>query len=252
MDRIFVSQCLKLPENTDGKTAVHEMLAELRSRDSGDLIVMIHRNLEIALTCLDKPRVIHLLRDPRDVAPSSVAMGWAGNVYYGSDHWISTEREWSHYASLIPSSRTKTLRFENLISDAEASLAEVCEFFDVLYDLQMLEYHQTSSYKPVDPALASQWKQKLSKADIALVETRVGGLLEERGFPPTDCMRADLSHMDKISLWLKNKISTLRFRVKRYGLRDVLLVAIARRLGVESLSAGAILRMNEISKFYLK
>lgn len=252
IDRIFAAQNLCLPETDDGEIAVCQMMAELRSRDAGDLIVMIHRNLEIALKLLDKPRVIHLLRDPRDVASSSVAMGWAGNVYYGADHWIRTERDWSQHANLTLITKTMTLRFEDLVSDAEAKLGEVCEFFDVSYDPRMLEYHLKTSYEPVDPTLGTQWKQKLSKSDVSLIEERVGALLEERGFHSSERGRTKLGRAKKISLWLHNKLHTWIFRVNRYGVRDILIVAIARRLRLEKASAPAKLRISEVSKKYLK
>jgi len=46
-------------------------------------VLMLHRRISRALALYPDLRVIHFLRDPRDVARSSIGMGWAGNVYYG-------------------------------------------------------------------------------------------------------------------------------------------------------------------------
>ena len=50
-------------------------------------------------------RYIHLLRDPRDVALSTILMGLAGNTYLGVDLWVETEKSWDQLASKLQRSR---------------------------------------------------------------------------------------------------------------------------------------------------
>lgn len=68
--------------------------------------------------------------------------------------------------------------------------------------------------------------------------------------------RADIpltpGRAEQLAMWLGNKRSNRRFRIGRYGLRDPLLDALARRVGMPKLAALARLRMQEISRKYLK
>ena len=67
---------------------------EMASHGKPVTVFVCHRNLERVMRALPDAKVIHLVRDPRDVAKSSISMGWAGNTWFGANHWIGTEREW--------------------------------------------------------------------------------------------------------------------------------------------------------------
>lgn len=251
-DRIFLSQGLECPDTDEGRFAVHQMLHELRARDDGDLVIMIHRNLNAASNLLKAPRFVHLIRDPRDVAASSIGMGWAGNVYYGADHWVATETEWALYESSISKSSVISVKFEDLIADPQSTLSAICHFFGAPFRPQMLEYHQTSTYDPVDPKLASQWRSKRSAKEVALIELRVGDFLTARGFEPSNIAPVNLGVIQRAGLWLNNKLKTWQGRIARYGLADPVTVAVARRVGLERLAIPAQLRINERVKKFLK
>lgn len=252
LDRIFISHDISCPETWDAKEAISEMVAQLREKGDGKLVIMVHRNLRAAIALLEDPLLVHLIRDPRDVASSSIGMGWAGNVYYGADHWIATEAEWIKVSPSLPSASVFTLRFERLIADTTAQLADLCRFFGVAFSSQMLEYHRVTTYEPVDPSLASQWRRKRTSREIALIELRVGELLGSSGFEPSDVDPIKLDVLEEACLWFENKANIWRVRVERYGILDSIWVAGARRLGVEAWAKPAILRINDRSKRYLK
>lgn len=252
LDRIFRSHDLICPDTDDAKVAIDDLLNQLRTRSPGKLILMLHRKLGVALALLDEPLVIHLIRDPRDVAASSIGMGWAGNVYYGVDHWIGTETEWARISPDIPEESAVTIRFEHLIADPESQLVELCGFVGVDFSPVMLEYHQSTTYEPVDPRLASQWRTKRTQREISLIELRTGALLASSGFEASSTESLQLGSLEKARLWVDNKAHIWRVRIERYGLRDSLWVAAARRLGIERLAKSALFRMQERTKGYLK
>lgn len=39
-------------------------------------------------------KYIHIIRDPRDIAISSVKLGWSASYYYAPDIWVTAEKEW--------------------------------------------------------------------------------------------------------------------------------------------------------------
>jgi hypothetical protein len=252
LDRIFISHKISCPETLDAQAAISDMVAQLRKKGSGRLVLMVHRNLRAVTALLKEPLLIHLIRDPRDVASSSIGMGWAGNVYYGADHWISTETEWIEVSPRISEESVFTLRFECLISDPETQLKGLCRFVGVDFSPQMLEYHRVTTYAAVDPTLASQWHRKRTSREIALVELRVGDLLFSSGFEKSNVEAISLSFFERVKLWCQNRLYIWRVRVNRYGIRDSVWVAVARRLGLESWARPAIVRINNKTIQYLK
>ncbi|MFM7445824.1 MAG: sulfotransferase, partial [Tabrizicola sp.] len=81
-----------------------------RGRDR--TVLMVHRDLSHVLEVLPDVPVIHMVRDPRDVACSSIGMGWAGNSYYGLGHWLSTEDSWSDVAPRLSRDGLLEIRYE--------------------------------------------------------------------------------------------------------------------------------------------
>jgi hypothetical protein len=252
LDRVFLAHDIKCPETSDAKVAIDYLLAQLREKGGGKFVAMIHRNLATAIALLNDPLIIHLIRDPRDVAASSIGMGWAGNVYFGADHWVATETEWMTVSPELHPSSVFTLRFERLIADPSSQLTDLCGFVGVDYSSQMLEYHRTSTYEPVDPSLATQWCKKRTAKELALIELRVGDLLASSGFEPSIARPINLGLFGQAMLWFQKKVYRWRVRIERYGLLDSVWVAMARRLGIEAWAAPAIRRMHERTKLYLK
>lgn len=113
------------------------------SEDNKVLAINIHRNFEHAYKIFPEAKFIHLLRDPRDVARSSIGMNWAGNVYYGVDHWLDTERSWDRLVTCLGNNQSVEVRFEKLISEPVNTLEYVCDFLDVTYTDEMFNYKKT-------------------------------------------------------------------------------------------------------------
>jgi hypothetical protein len=228
------------------------MIASLRNGRAGTLALMAHRHLPTILDLLPGVRIIHLVRDPRDVARSSIGMIWAGNVYHGIDHWIATERGWQASAARIAPRALLTVRYEDLILRPEETLAAVCRFAGEDYAPEMLSYHRDTTYEPPDASLTEQWRRKLSPREIGLVEGKLGTMLADAGYAPSGHPVVIPGPAERLALWTANKRSILGRRIGRFGLRDVVLRAIGQRLGMTSLVRGAQRRMDEKVAKYLK
>src|SRR5262245_30413355 len=176
-DRIFRASGVHFPIGKDGRDAAADMIAQLKSD-----VLILHRNLGQLLDLFPDCRIIHLLRDARDVARSSVGMGWAGNVNHGVTHWLETEQAWERHASLLNPSNVLTLRYEDLITDPIAKLTEVALFCGQPFDGAMLSYPKDSTYAAPNPSLVDQWRHKLSARELGLIEARASDLLCKRGY----------------------------------------------------------------------
>ena len=215
-------------------------------------VLMLHRCLDQVLRLYPDMRFIHFQRDPRDVARSSIGMGWAGTVYHGLDHWLETEGDWARLAGRLPADQVLRVGSEELIADPEGELRRVCAFCGVDYDPVMLNYDTASTYEKPDPSLTYQWKRKQSQREVELVELRAGPLLEAAGYTRAHPGARPPGALEKAALAWRNKRGVWAHRIARYGLRDPLIVAFGSRLGLTGMAAAAQRRMEDRLQAYLK
>ena len=179
-DRVFRMNGWALPRTCDGAEALNQMVGQVVNVGQRPVLI-VHRNLEKVAALLPNAHVIHLKRDPRDVARSSIGMGWAGNVWHGADHWLETEKSWRAGVGKLRNAPLQ-LRFEDLLAQPEDQLRRVCSYLDTDFFGSMLTYANSSSYAAPDPSLAYQWHRKLTDHEIRLVEARLGAYLPEHGY----------------------------------------------------------------------
>lgn len=79
-DRVFRSASLELDNALNGRALLDSMLSQIHRRHRGRMTLTVHRNAQKIVALFPAARFIHLLRDPRDVARSSIGMGWAGTL----------------------------------------------------------------------------------------------------------------------------------------------------------------------------
>jgi Sulfotransferase family len=149
-------------------------------------------------------KVVHLIRDGRDVALSLIdwersernvgrfptweedalttaALFWEWNVRLGREA-----------RSRLDSDAYLELGYEALVADPELECRTLCEFLGLSYDSAMLRFHEgrTSSapglsakraWKPVTSGLR-RWQEQMTRADVARFEAAAGELLEELGY----------------------------------------------------------------------
>ena len=184
-DRIFQASRANLPDTNDAKTAFGQMTADLAGDENGTLVIVAHRGLDRLLDLCETLKILHVVRDPRDVARSAIGMGWAGHVYYGVGIWLRPELEWQASSDRLGTCKTLEVRYERLVRDPEGMLTELCQFLGTKYHPDMLGYDENSNFDRPDPNLAEQWRRKQTAQEVGLVEERLGDLLEGRGYTPS-------------------------------------------------------------------
>ncbi len=160
---------------------------------------------------------IHLIRDGRDVALSyldtdfgSRTLGQAA-IYW--DRFVRAGRKAGHR---LGPERYREIRYEDLVRDPEAVLAELCPFVGLPFDHRMLRYHERADrlvpglshqehhrnlYRPPTAGLRD-WRRQLSPRDVAVFETFAGELLDELGYE-----RSNVKH------GVGDSLAIVRFRV---------------------------------------
>jgi hypothetical protein len=180
----------------------------------GDKTPVYVESMEPIHEALPEARLIHLIRDGRDVALSRARRGFGKNAggRRAGERWrrrILAAREQSqrlpHYLEL---------RYEDLIEDPEGILRRVCDFVKLDYDPAMLRYHERAadrmaemardlpgrdgeSVRPAEERMAAHamtqkppsasrigvWRTEMSAEDAAEFENAAGDLLAELGYP---------------------------------------------------------------------
>lgn len=253
VDRIFVDSGIVLRDDLEGLDLVHDMVDQIQSRGDGSIIAInLHRNAwAIDLIC-PGAKIVHIVRDPRDVARSSIGMGWCGLAYFGVDHWIDTEKAWDQIVSGLAAERWLELRYEDLVRAPEKTLQGVCAFMGQTFEPDMLRFHETSTYQPIDGALAEQWRRKASIAELSEVEVKLGPLLTQKGYERSDAPQITLGLFTRKRLWARNKAATIRQSVENYGLPLYLKLKLRQILGPVAGLDGALHRKWEIDRQRIK
>lgn len=253
IDRIFEESQLRRPDPLpDGPEILEDFMRQFASRKPGLLSFNIHRNLPKAATLRPDAKIIHLLRDPRDVARSSMGMGWAGLPHYGVEKWHVAERDWDAHVGAFAPLNVLELRYEDLITEPEAHLRKVCAFLDLPFDPAMLRYHENTTYDAPDPSLIYQWREKMAERDAALVEARLGSLLTSRGYEPSGAPSANPGALTRLGYWAQNKWAVWRMSSERYGFLNVLMEKVGRRLGLKSVRHRAQRKINAAAQSQVK
>lgn len=249
--RIFQSKRLEIDSTLDFSELIDSFIAQL-TQSNLSLALNIHRHFDLVLSMFPEAKFIHLIRDPRDVAKSSIGMGWAGNVYYGVDHWIETETSWRCLQEKVSPEQYLEVKFEELILSPQTVLQHVCDFIEVPYLESMLNYANNSTYSAPDPSLVYQWKKKLSQREVQYVESKAHELMNTLGYELSEYPLAAIGFIEKIRLMVVNKLFKLKFSINRYGLILVLKHRLSRFLKLDDINRRTVRKINDINKLYLK
>lgn len=250
-NRVFQKLGLKIDSVLGYDEQVRDFVRQLR-RPGKRLSINVHRHFDRIPRIFPASRYVHLLRDPRDVAKSSIGMGWAGNVYHGVDHWIASERDFEKLAAQMPSERILRMKNEDLILEPEHELSRLCAFLGVAYDPAMLDYPSRSTYGPPDPRLIEQWRRNLSPREVALVESKVSGMLAERGYAASGFPVAAPGALQRTVLRTGDRFGRWREAARRYGVFLTLLSMAARKTGHPGLKEFTRRKMAPIALKYVK
>lgn len=250
-DHGFHNFGFKVDASLDDEALFDALLAQVVALKPGIQTFNLHRHLDKALKLLPGVRVIKLHRDPRDVARSSLPMGFAGTLYHGVQHWIDTERNWDAVKPLLAPENRLELRFEDLVSDPEAELARVCAFMGVDYDPAMLDYEESSTYERPDARVAFKWKRTMSLADVALCTCQAPELIRSRGYDVPEGLHAPTS-LGKLRLEFADKLGRWQFAVRRFGVGLTIAEKSTRWLGLRAQHNRIRDKQNVITERYLK
>lgn len=195
-------------------SALYSAFAELQGKPfAGEKTPDYARGLPLLHTLFPDAKVIHLLRDGRDVTLALVEWGhdksvpgrlrgparskvWQESPVAASALWWAWHVRAARRAAASLGSVYYELRYEHLVSKPEATLRRLVDFLQLPFDAAMLSHHLervpraddpvagSSAFKPTTPGLRD-WQMQMEDHDVELVEALTRPLLRHypRAYP---------------------------------------------------------------------
>ncbi|MFL5895589.1 MAG: sulfotransferase [Thermoleophilaceae bacterium] len=140
-------------------------------------------------------RLIHIIRDGRDVARSLAARQWGpGSVAAAAREW----RESVEAArAAAPATGYLEVRYEALLADLDGGLRALYEWLvlqagDELMEQVLVQARRPLNEDPKDPRVATgKWRDHFSDDDLAAFDAEAGDLLAELGYDQAQPKPAD-------------------------------------------------------------
>lgn len=153
---------------------VHSTYAEANSRTVdfwGDKNNFHVNHLDFLNALFPNAYFIHIVRDGRDVACSyrEVMASKSKSPYFpnlatdvGSiaAEWSANVLRVAQFLSLIASSRSQTLRYEDLVESPERSIQALCAGLGLAYEPTMKDFYSNNLANQVEPAETMDWKMR--------------------------------------------------------------------------------------------
>jgi hypothetical protein len=147
-------------------------------------------------------QVIHIVRDGRDVAVSCLSPPFAdqydkGNVFEVAVRWRHAINCCEHARRDLGPSRFLQVRYEDLTSQPEKAVREICAFLGEPFEAQMLDYHQSAganvargdstfhqrTKQTVNTGRVERWRADAKPEFVAGFEGVAGRELQSLGYP---------------------------------------------------------------------
>jgi hypothetical protein len=144
------------------------------------------------------------------------------------------------------------ITFEDLASEPQRTLSQICDFIGVPYHKEMMSYPEGSTYGQVDSGVRERWRRKQTPREIQLGEAGAGEMLARRGYAWSGHPRLSIGPIKRRIIELHCRLVRLRWRLARYGIRLWCERRIAQALRITSWQERIELREHEITNRHLK
>lgn len=222
---------------------VYKFFAQQRNQPRwGDKMATFRRCMPALLELFPDARIVHIIRDGRDVASSLLPLSFGPNTaYVAAKKWRNFVEHGLKFAAEHPT-HVYTLRYEDLIDDPEKYLREICDFVEEPFTEDMLNFHKSGTKrvprkeihgqlnKPVNKERTARWKKDLSANQVRVFEAVAGPLLDRLGYEVVN-PHAKLTLWDRFTGNTGHKIRWWRPFTRPVGLWDRMkMSALKKRL----------------------
>ncbi|MFN2432181.1 MAG: sulfotransferase [Gemmatimonadota bacterium] len=146
-------------------------------------------------TCFPGAKAVHIIRDGRDVALSTLRASFGPkSVYAAAGRWAAYVQRVERLDVAGGSAGAFVLRYEDLLANPERELTRVCEFLGETFVPDMLEYHRDEGRyrreevnaanlrRPLLRGNVEKWRTAMSVGEMRIFEAVAGRTLERYGY----------------------------------------------------------------------
>jgi hypothetical protein len=197
----------------------------------GDKTPQYLTEIPTLLEIFPEAKIVHVYRDGRDVALSSMRVRFGPqNLYTAAQAWRTRVTTGRRVGGRLSASTYMEVRYESLLSRPEDTMRRVCDFLhepfceEVLRPSPLRRTRRPVLGRPRGPSYTfapevarsnlGKWKRAMPPADRALFESVAGDLLEELGYE-TEGVRRSIStarrvawRVDHGARWIAVRLNT--------------------------------------------
>jgi hypothetical protein len=196
---------------------------------------VVHDRVDRLVAVWPTARLIHIVRDPRDVAISAKRLGLVGNAWAGGASWAGAERLWSETVSGLLSEQVHELRYEEFVLDPLGAVGRILEFLGLAPDAVTLDEDERFGSLLPDPRTVGAGRSA-SRISILLAERGAAEMLAARGYEPVGKHGIASALLPDRLLSLDNRVRRLSRATRRHGLLTLLTASVARRARLRRVS----------------
>ena len=206
--------------------SIYKKIAEEETIIWGDKSPNAQHYIKDLKLFIPEAKFLHIIRDGRANAYSMSKRSYQ-NLRLSAQHWVDGNIFGLVNQDILGMDNYKILRYEDLLTNPEKELKEVCDFLEIPFNKKMLdlsnntlqeEKQYVKSY--FDTSKINAWQEQLSKKSIEQVETIQGPLLKKSGYElvTNPAFFKILSLRKKIYI---NQIDNIKhlFRRKKMGMK---------------------------------
>lgn len=164
--------------------------------------------LEFLLQLFPDAKYLHIHRDGRDVAHSTINkkkdfFGEAFQKGYGEINFYNSVKRWVEWEEKIrktfkrkSKNQYHRVSYESLINKPKNTLTSICEFMEISFELEMLDYKQFSHEYPnyeagsfdvrnkttIEKNNSGKWKGNIDAVDLEKVHKEFGKFIKRYGY----------------------------------------------------------------------
>lgn len=128
------------------------------------------------LLLLSNARLVHVVRDPRDVVASYMKQRWTPNTLEEAvAYYKAIMRRWAAVRTSLPDQRYIEIRLEDLCLDRRRVLKDICSFCGIDFVDSLLEFDLSSSN-------TGRWRVEFSKQERQFLQSNLSKYLSEYGY----------------------------------------------------------------------
>ncbi len=108
---------------------------------------------------IPESKIIHIIRDPRDVVVSFTNQSWCPeDLRYSIDMYKSIMKKWFEVELSLNKSKFKLIKLEELVRNKESVIKEICHFSNLTFENNLLDIDLTKHN-------SGRWQKELNSED---------------------------------------------------------------------------------------